>query len=220
MVGETLPDSAPATTLFPQFESQIHTMYSTEVGGLSDPELDFVSDRWEWSRWSIRRTVSHISSGDIRWLVLRWEDQLFSPGDPEVADFKGVLAPDGNPWLDPERYWEIGAVLQHFKKTLGLCQRLLSRETVGSLRSKEIRQPFTDQSKLFSQAHPDGYRQDPKDPSHCFISLLATFRHRYFEYTTHMFNIHRLKKAQGLATRVEVPYEGYWALPGWDRSEP
>lgn len=220
MDGKSLPDSAPATALFPQFESQVYSMYSTEVDGLSDPQLDFVSDRWEWSKWSIRRTVSHVSSGDIRWLVLRWEEKLFPPGDPEVAYFKGALAPDGNPWLDPDRYWDMGAVLQHFKKTLGLCQGLLLRETVGSLRGKEIRQPFTDQSKLFSQAHPDGYRQDPEDPSSCFITLQATFRHRYFEYTTHLYNIHRLKRAQGLSPRVEVPYAGYWALLGWDRSEP
>ena len=35
-----------------------------------------------------------------------------------------------------------------------------------------------------------------------------------------MYNIHRLKRAQGLAATVEIPSEGYWVLPNWDRSEP
>ena len=133
------------------------------------------------------------------------------------------MAADANPWLDERKYWKMDAVLEQTKRTLGLCQGVLSRETVGSLGSKEIRQPFTDQSKLFSQAHPEGYRQDPEAPSYFYMSLLAAFRHRYFEYTTHLYNIHRLKRAQGLSTRVEVPYVpyvGYWALPSWDRSEP
>jgi hypothetical protein len=41
-----------------------------------------------------------------------------------------------------------------------------------------------------------------------------------FEETTHLYNIQRLKRAQGLSTIVEVPPVGYWVLDGWDRSEP
>ena len=32
--------------------------------------------------------------------------------------------------------------------------------------------------------------------------------------------VQRLKQAQGMTTRVEVPFEGYWAQDDWDRSEP
>jgi len=52
------------------------------------------------------------------------------------------------------------------------------------------------------------------------MTLEATFLHRYYEYLVHLHNVQRLKKAQGLEPAVEVPSEGYWALPGWDRSEP
>ena len=41
-----LPDDAAATLLFPQFESGLYRIVSTEVAGLSDPQLDFESDRW------------------------------------------------------------------------------------------------------------------------------------------------------------------------------
>ena len=45
-------------------------------------------------------------------------------------------------------------------------------------------------------------------------------RNIYFEETTHLYNIQRLKRAQGLATAVEVPRVGYWVVEGWDTSEP
>ena len=62
------------------------------------------------------------------------------------------------------------------------------------------------------------YLSEILGPSH--LTLEATFRHLYFEIITHLYNIQRLKRAQGLTTRVEIPYEGYWALPDWDRTEP
>jgi hypothetical protein len=63
-------------------------------------------------------------------------------------------------------------------------------------------------------------RTDAEDDSVCHMTLEATFRHRWFEHTTHLYNVQRLKRAQGLTPAVEIPFEGYWALPGWDRSEP
>ena len=41
----------------------------------------------------------------------------------------------------------------------------------------------------------------------------------YFEEVTHLYNIQRLKRAQGLQAVVEVPKAGYWVLEGWDTSE-
>ena len=52
------------------------------------------------------------------------------------------------------------------------------------------------------------------------MSLEATFRHIYFEEITHLYNIQRLKKAQGLPSFVDIPKVGYWTLDDWDRSEP
>ena len=91
---------------------------------------------------------------------------------------------------------------------------------MGSLRSKEIESENNDLWQLFSQAHPRGIRPNSSDPSKFYMTLEATFRHRYFEHTTHLYNIQRLKGAQGLGPPVQIPFEGYWALPGWDRSEP
>ena len=70
------------------------------------------------------------------------------------------------------------------------------------------------------QAHTDGRRLDPSDPEKAFINLEYTFRHIWFEGLTHLYNIQRLKRAQGLAPTVQLPNEGYHTVPGWDVSEP
>ena len=70
------------------------------------------------------------------------------------------------------------------------------------------------------RAHPRGVRQDPHDVNTVWIDLEYTFRHIYFEHITHLYNIQRLKRAQGLPAKVQIPDEGYWTLPNWDRSEP
>ena len=70
------------------------------------------------------------------------------------------------------------------------------------------------------QAGYSGIRPDADDPGKTHITLEATFRHRYFEYITHLYNIQRLKQAQGLDPVADVPMEGYLALPNWDLSQP
>ena len=214
-----LTDDAPGTALFPQFESRVYDMFAAEVAGLTEAQLDFESDRWEWSKWSIRRNVSHVASGDFRWLLLRWGDLLFQDGLPDVGDLDSPDAYEGR-LLREDRYWAIDDILSVLRRGLDLCVSVLSRETAGSLRAKEITTDNTPQWRVFTRAHPTGMRTDAEDESVCRMTLEATFRHRWFEHTTHLYNVQRLKRAQGLSTAVEIPFEGYWALPGWDRSEP
>jgi hypothetical protein len=68
-------------------------------------------------------------------------------------------------------------------------------------------------------AHSVGFEPDPEDPERIRLTLETTFRHMYYEYITHMYNIQRLKRAQSLSTTAQIPSEGYWVLPDWDRSE-
>ena len=220
MPEPNLPDDAPATTLFPQFKSELYRMVTTEIQGLTEAQLDFESDRWEWSKWSIRRNVSHIASGDFRWLLLRWGNVLFPRGLPDVGNLDSLAASPHDRRLDETLYWDMESILEKLRAGQALCQMVLSGETVGSLHSKEIENEHSAQWELFAQAHPRGVGRDPSDSSKGYITLEATFRHRYFEITTHLYNIQRLKRAQGLAAKVDLPFEGYWALPTWDRSEP
>jgi hypothetical protein len=220
MVEQHLSGNAPATALFPQYESELYQMMAGEVEGLTDEQLDFESDRWEWSKWSIRRNLSHLASGDFRWLVVRWGDQLFPGGPPDIEDLDSIVNSPFDRRLDETRYWAVADILKKLREGLDLSLSILSRETVASIQEKELPNPQAGLWTSFSNAHPRGVRPDPDNQGQVLISLEATFRHRYYEYITHLYNIQRLKRAQGLPARVQIPFEGYWALPGWDRSEP
>jgi len=214
------PDSERGTQVFPQFESQLYEMILSEVQGLSDEELDFESDRWEWAKWSIRRNVSHLAMGDFRWLWMHWRPQLFPQGLPNGPELDRLLESPYDRRLDETLYWQLPDILAKSREALALCWCVLSAETAGTLRSKELETAsdviWVEHSEMFS----GGVRVDPADPSKAYITLEATMRHRYYEYLAHLYNMQRLKKAQGLELALDIPHEGYWAQPSWDRSEP
>ena len=229
MAHSPLSDDAPATMLFPQFESALYNMITTEIAGLTEVQLDFESDRWKWSEWSIRRNVSHVASGNFRWFWRLWGQQLFPEGLPNAQELDQLVTSPYERRLYEDLYLELDVILDKLHQGLVLAQFILSQETVGSLRAKEVvynhdieRWPW------FLAAHPTGLRREIEEASGestttrptVYMSLEATFRHRYFEHITHLYNIQRLKRAQGLTTSIDIPFEGYWALPSWDRSEP
>ena len=220
-MAENLADNAPGTALFPQFESQMYRMVAAEVSGLTDQQLDWESDRWEWSKWSIRHQVSHMPSFVFSWLLRQWADQLFPGGTDKLGELgEYAPSPEGQ-WLDESKFRELPSLLGELDRSMRLAQYVLSRETVASLREKELALPDAWHGwPQLVQAHSVGMRWDPTVPNFAYTTLEATFRHLYWETTTHMYNIQRLKKAQGLSAAQEIPYDGYWALPDWDRSEP
>jgi hypothetical protein len=161
-----------------------------------------------------------MASGDFRWFVLRWGEQLFPEGLPDVGDLDSIVNSPHDRRLDENRYWNVPDILEKLRQGLEVSHTVLTRETVGSMQSRETKNANSGDWPLFYQAHPRGVKIDPEDSSQVYMTLEASFRHRYFEHITHLYNIQRLKRAQGLAARVELPFEGYMALPGWDRSEP
>jgi hypothetical protein len=68
-----------------------------------------------------------------------------------------------------------------------------------------------------AKAHPSGVTVDGAGGG--TLTLEATFRHMYFEHTTHLYNIQRIKRALGEPAIVRLPVEGYHTLEEWDRSE-
>ena len=75
------------------------------------------------------------------------------------------------------------------------------------------------QSDLMIKAHSTGFTVT-REPDKEIMTLEASMRHIYFEEITHLYNIQRLKRAQGLPGVVDLPRVGYWVVDGWDRSEP
>ncbi len=220
MSANDLSNEAPATSLFPQFNNQLYQMISGEVHDLTDAQLDFESERWEWSKWSIRRNLSHMASGDFRWFWSRWGEELFPDGLANSQEIEALLDSPYDRRLDESKFWALDDLLGTLRKGLDFAWSVLSSETVGSMRSKEIE---SNDSELWSgirQASYTGIRLQPNHPGRIYISLEATFRHRYFEHITHLYNIQRLKRAQGLAPVADIPMEGYLALPTWDLSQP
>jgi len=214
---------ATGIDLFPGFAS-IYGMVHDEVIHLNDQQLDWTSDIWEWSKWNIRRQISHIAAASFSWLLIRWKNELFPNGYNEIRDLADYTPSPNSPegrWLDEGKYVDLSSVLTMLMQAMKLDLHVLRNETAGSIRKKELPRPDTwPHWHQFEKAHPNGVRWHPSDPNFSFVTLEATFRHLYFDAITHIYNIQRLKRAQGLAAVVEVPFQGYWALPDWDRSEP
>jgi hypothetical protein len=155
------------------------------------------------------------------WLLRRWGSQLFPNGFQDLGQLADYKKSAKGWWLDEERYPTLQHLLQKLQDGLNLAQLILSKETLGSLKSKEEPRPDTPPHwSWFADAHPTGIRWHESDPNFTYITLEATFRHLYFEVITHLYNIQRIKKAQHIHTVITVPMEGYLALPNWDKSEP
>ena len=223
MAPDQVPDDSPAVLIFPQFESELYRMAAAEVAGLSKDQLDFESDKWDWAQWSIRRHLSHMASGHFRWFWQRWGPRMFPGGAPTNApsqhETEAMTLSKYDRRLDEDLYWDIAVILEKLHQGLELGQLILSNETVGSMRTKEFDYADTGEWPWFYKVHT-GLRRDTDVPTKVWYTLETIFRHRYFEHITHLYNIQRIKLAQGLATKLQVPIEGYMALPGWDLSKP
>ena len=215
---QPITDTSPGEALFPEYES-LYDLIASEVACLSDEELDFKSARWEWAAWSIRRQLSHMSSLIYRWLILRWGAALFPGGDHGVEDVSGLADSRFDRRMDEDRYWELDAVLRQLEDGINLARRVLRERDVAFLRSNTYLMDWSAQWPLMLEAHPTGITPSPQHGK-AVMTLEATMRHIYFEETTHLYNIQRLKRAQGLRTAVRVPRVGYWTLDGWDTTEP
>ena len=49
--------SDAAINFFPEFET-LYGLIANEIGTLSDEQLDYTSDNWEWAGWSIRNQMA------------------------------------------------------------------------------------------------------------------------------------------------------------------
>ena len=215
---QTITDDAPGTVLFPEYEG-LYDLIAPEVTGLTDAQLDFRSDRWAWADWSIRRQLSHMASLIYGWIIVRLGPTLFPDGDHGIADVQSLTASGFDRRLDDRRYRDLPVILHALRDGIALIQRVLAQRSVGFLRSHTIERAVVEHWRLMHRAHPSGVTLDAESGK-AVMTVEAILRHIYFEETTHLYNVQRLKRAQGLSTVVEVPRVGYWVLDGWDRSEP
>lgn len=219
MADARRPDISLGSAVFPEYD-ELYELIASEVAGLTDEQMNFDSDRWEWSCWSIRRQVSHMASLIYRWLLVRWGDELFPGGRHGIADVEGLAQSAFDRRMDETMYFETPVVMHKLREAIRLARGVLSNRTVGWMRSRSIRTALSGQWALMRQAHPVGVTVVQDGNNEIEITLEATFRHMYFEEITHLYNVQRLKRAQGLVAVATLPKGGYWVLEGWDRSEP
>jgi uncharacterized damage-inducible protein DinB len=218
MNPQTITDDAPGTVLFPEY-AELYELITREVTELTDSQLDFRSDRWAWADWSIRRQLSHMASLIYGWMIVRLGPTLFPDGNHGIDDIQNLTAPGFDRRLDDQRYRAFPIILHALQDGIALIQRVLAQRSAGFLRGHTIERAVGDHWRLMQQAHTSGVTLDTAS-STVVMTIEAILRHIYFEETTHLYNIQRLKRAQGLPTIVAVPRVGYWVLDGWDRSEP
>ena len=214
MGQQLLTDDSPGTDLFPEY-SALYALIVSEVEGLTDAQMDFESERWEWSKRSIRHQLRHMASVPVGWLVGRWGDTLFPCGGHRVQDFRSRT----------DSGLETPVIMEELREAIDLTRSVLAERSVGFLRDHAYvaeESPEWNQSpewKLMLKAHSDGLAVTG-DPAKTVMTLEATIRHVYFEGIVDIYNIQRLKRAQGLQSVADLPRVGYWVVEGWDASEP
>jgi hypothetical protein len=209
-------DDTPLRVLFPQYW-KLDSMVRGEIAGLSDAQIDWTNYRYGWAGWSIRQQSSHLASVVYRWLLVRWREQLFAGGIPITNDrLRQVNSERHDRRLDDDLFRTSEQILGAMEEAMQIAQSVLRRVTVGEGRTLVVTRASSPQWAMMTQAHPHGVTVTPDGGT---LTLEATFRHMYFEYITHMFNMQRMKRAQGLPVIVRLPNEGYHTVPGWDVTE-
>ena len=217
MTNQPITDESPGSALFPEYDA-LYELIANEVEGLTDEQLDWTSDDYGWAEWSIRVQLSHMASLIYRWLILRWGDVTFPDGEHGVEDVEGLAASPFDRRMDETKYYDLPVILSKLQEGIDLTRRVLSERNVGFLRAHSVTVTLNESWGLMIKAHPTAVTPT-EDPSTVNMQMEGSIRHVYFEEITHLFNIQRLKRAQGLSTVSDLPKVGYWALDGWDVSE-
>ena len=160
MTMQDFSDDSPGTSLFPEYAT-LYDLIAREVEGLSDEQLDFESDKWGWSEWSIRVQLSHMASLLYRWMLVRWGDVVFPDGNHGVDDVKGLTDSGFDRRLDDNRYKELPAIMDKLKGGIDLVRGILAERNVGFLRSHTIPHQRSPQWVIMFKAHPSGITPAP-----------------------------------------------------------
>ncbi len=219
----------PSVGAMPNYATVIDWIVA-EAAGLSAEQLDFDSlDRdKEWMWWSIRRQISHIA----------WDALVFTRR--RCAPF---LWPDGNVaapivWehhrigpsarfdrvLDETLFWQVPDLVDKARLGVSWLEQVVASQTIETLRATRESIRGTNFWKYVIQVLPRGARLDRDRPGYIEYDLEGSLWMVFYELSTHVRTIQRLKRAQGLALAVDLPRFGYLRLPEYwgetDRNGP
>ena len=215
LMGHTSADDSPLRISFPDYWN-IDSFVRGEVEGLSDSILDWTSAKYGWAGWSIRQQTSHMASLIFRWLLINLRSQLFPEGRPITNDELETLS-SVERRLSDEVFSDINDILNQVDRAVSLARSVLQNRSIRDGRKLSVSRPVNETWKLMGKAHPNGVAITEDGAGS--MTLEAVFRHMYFEYLTHLYNIQRIKRALGLSAIVKLPNSGYHTVQGWDVSE-
>lgn len=217
MPSQPVTDQSPGSALFPEFDS-LYELIAREVEGLTDEQLDWTSEEYGWAEWSIRVQLSHMASLIYRWMILRWGDVTFPNGDHGVEDVTALADSPFDRRMDDTKYYDLPVILSKLREGIDLTRGVLADRDVAFLRAHAITVSLSGGWGTMIKAHPTAITPTG-EANTVTMQLEGSVRHVYFEEITHLFNIQRLKRAQGLPAVSDLPRVGYWILDGWDVSE-
>jgi hypothetical protein len=207
----------PDVVLWPDYQG-FYRCLCQEVDGLTDTALDFDSQdpAQEWMWWSIRRQVSHMA-WDLLIVMYRrchmflWPDENI-PTPIRWEDHRlGTMKYDRV--LDESLFWRLDVLLGKVKLGVDWATQVVTTVPVETLRATESVHRGTPFWHQVIQVLPRGAWVDAQDANFIHYTLEGSLWMLYYEVLTHLFTIQRLKRAQGLPTRVVIPRVGYLTLP-------
>lgn len=197
-------------------------MLAEELAGFPEARMDFCQDEPVWARWPAEVQLRHIACVPCRWLLGIFREGLLARGyDLPGVDMK-TIAERGGRHVPPEICPDRASLIAHTRRMFDFCVEILDRETPESLRSlrcvrlvdteawrEDSPERPIDLWRMLAGLHPCGVHEDPDEPGHFPMELVAVIRQIYWELLAHLRSIQRLKGLLGLPVAVNLPKEGY-----------
>jgi hypothetical protein len=207
----------PAVVTWPDYQ-EFYRWMCDETEGLTEVQLDFDSQdpAQTWMEWSIRRQVSHIT-----WVMLsvmhgRFQPFLWPDGRvPTPIRWEDHRMPHmkSDRRLDESVHWELDNILEKAKLAVDWATQVVATVPIETLRGTERAYTATDFWLHVLPVIPRGAWIDADNPHRIHFTLEASLWMMYWESLVHLYTVQRLKRAQGLSTRVAIPSVGYLTLP-------
>lgn len=205
----------------PDFQA-LRAMFHQEVEGLTDAQLDWEDPSEDWSRWSVRRQVSHVALAYFFWWAKMWGKTLWPESPPEdPVDFSQAAPDRYDRRLDEEKYWRLADLLPKFDEAISFAERAADGRSAEDLHALRITRAFRPDLLMGDTAlpvyrfwmhvstfHEGGISQDVEDETKFTFTLGGMLLQMYWEGLVHLRTIQRLKRKQGLSPRTQIPREG------------
>ena len=212
--------------VFPEYRN-LADLFREETNGLPQELWEWKLPEKSWGAWSIKEQISHTAWIPYLFFLEFWPPVLYPdslPRDNSLVDTGGA-----DRMLDPARFPENSDVLAALDDACALCREVLLKETLATLRNKELPRKYSPDrtwsngervmdylQNLVLPAHERGFRKDGKDPFLYYETLECTFQHILWEAYVHLITIQEFKRFQGLPIHRNVPRDGYAAMLTWE----